>query len=343
VKPETTEDILELLQGYIDSAVVGAAMEWGLFWLLAEEPLSDAAVAQSLNIPFNRCHHWLQLLCNLGLLEHGVDGYAPSTVAREAILNAQSRHFWAFHAREDRRQFMCLQDLASRIGKPVSTWETPPMTPPDYFEEIRESPSYAARFTRMLYEIHLPLAEQLADLIDLHGVTRLMDLGGGSGVVSFALLRKWPNLTSVVMDVASVCQAGREIASENRLGDRIRYLAADILQDDLPTGFDMVMLCDVGLFGDVLFGKIHRALNTDGRLVVVDKFAPTEMDAPPSRLSGAFLDSLQHPAPSIRFTTGEVVQSQLQKTGFRDFSITAVPHKDNLPWNIDWMMLEARR
>jgi hypothetical protein len=105
----------------------------------------------------------------------------------------------------------------------------------------------------------------------------------------------------------------------------------------------MVMLCDVGLFGEALFRKIHDALNMDGHLVVVDKFAPTKTDAPPSRLSGAFLTSLQCPAQTISFTTVEMVQSQLQETGFRDLSVTFVPHKDNLPWNIDWMMLEARK
>jgi SAM-dependent methyltransferase len=229
------------------------------------------------------------------------------------------------------------------IGKPMSAWEAPVMTPPDYYQQIRENPGYAARFTRMLYEIHIPLAEQLANLIDLQGVTRLLDLGGGSGVVSFALLRKRPDLTSVVLDAESVCQVGREIASENRLENRISYVAADLLQDDLPVGFDMVMLCDVGLFDEGLFAKIYDALNMDGRLVVVDKFAPTKTDAPPSRLSGAFLTSLQYPAQSISFTTVETVLSRLEKTGFRDFSTTIVPHDDNLPWNIDWMMLEARK
>jgi hypothetical protein len=105
----------------------------------------------------------------------------------------------------------------------------------------------------------------------------------------------------------------------------------------------MVMLCDVGLFDDTLFRRIHGALTGEGRLVVVDKFAPTTTDAPPSRLPGAFLTSLEFPAQSIRFTTVEMVLSQLQDIGFRDFSTVSVPHEDNLPWNVDWVMLEARR
>lgn len=343
MKPETTEDILEFMGGYIVSAALGTAMELGVFWLLAKKPLPAKDVAQSLNIPLNRCHNWLQILCKLGLLENNSEGYAPSIVAREAILNTQSQDTWAFQAREERDSSLFVRDLALNISKPMSIWQTRNRTPPDYFQQIQEDPNYAARFTRKLYEIHRPLAEQLANMLDLQGVKSLLDLGGGSGVVSFALLRKQHDLICVVMDVENVCQAGREIAAENKLEKRIRYLAADFLQDDLPSGFDMVMLCDVGSFSEILFRRIYDVLNLKGRLVIVDKFAPSRTSALPSRLSSAFLDSLENPAQSIDLTTTEVVQTRLQQAGFRDFSAISVPHKDNLPWNIDWIMLEARK
>ena len=343
MKPETTEEIVELMDSFILSAALGSAMELGLFWLLAKKPLSASDAAQSLNIPLNRCHHWLQICCKLGLLEDKPEGYAPSNLAREAILNAQTQETWAFHACEARDSALSVQDLALNIRKPMSTWRTRTPTPSDYFQRIQEDPDYATRLTRKLYEIHTPLAEQLADMLDLRGVKSLLDLGGGSGVVSFALLRKQHDLTSVVVDVENVCQIGREIAAKESLEERMTYLTADFLQDDLPTGFDMVMLCDVGTFSEILFGRIYDALNLKGHLVIVDKFAPSRTSAPPSRLPSAFLDSLVSPAPSIDFTTAEVVQIRLEQVGFRDFSLTSVPHKDNLPWNIDWMMLKARK
>ena len=277
------------------------------------------------------------------MLEDSAEGYAPSIIAREAILNFQSQDTWAFQAREDRDGSLFVRDLALNISKPMSAWQARNLTPPDYFQQIQEDPSYAARFTRKLYEIHGSLAEQLANMLDLRGVKLLLDLGGGSGVVSFALLRKQHDLTSVVVDIENVCRAGREIASENKIEKRITYLAADFSQDDLPTGFDMVMLCDVGSFSEILFHRIYDVLNLKGHLVIVDKFAPSRTSAPPSRLSSAFLDSLKYPAQSIDFTTTEVIQTRLQQAGFRDFSVTSVPHKDNLPWNIDWIMLEAQK
>ena len=331
------------MNGNIFSAVLGTAMELGLFWLLADKPLSASELAQTLNTPLNRCHYWLQILCKLGLLENNGEGYTPSTIAREAILNVQSRDTWAFQAREDRDLSLYVQDLALNISKPMSAWQVWNQTPADYFQQIEKDPVYMARFTRKLYQIHRSFAQQLANLVDLPGVKRLLDLGGGSGVVSLALLRRRDELTSVVVDVESVCQVGRVIASENKLEKRIEYLAADFLKDDLPSGFDMVMLCDAGSFSETLFRRIHDILNRKGRLIIVDKFAPNRTSAPPSRLLAAFLTSLESPAQSIDYITAEVVQTRLQQAGFRDFSKTSVPHQDNLPWNIDWIMLEAQK
>lgn len=343
MKPETTEEVLELMEGWMTSAALGAAMELGVFWLLAMKPLQAPDVAQALGIPPNRCQLWLQILCRLGVLEEGAEGYAPSIIAREAILNAQSREAWAFRAREERDASLLVRDLPLNISRAVSTWENWDRELPGYFQRAQEDPDYAERFTRKLYEIHLQLADQLAGMIDLRGVRSLLDLGGGSGVVSFALLRKRSDLTSVVVDVEHVCLAGRKIARENGLEDRVTYLAADFTRDDLPTGFDMVLLCDVSIFSDALFRRIHEALDEKGRLVIVEKFAPSRTTPPPSRLYPAFMDSMLNPAESIDFTTVEMVQSRLQRAGYEGFSVTPLPHIDNLPWNVDWIMLEARK
>jgi cyclopropane fatty-acyl-phospholipid synthase-like methyltransferase len=105
----------------------------------------------------------------------------------------------------------------------AAIWQTRTSSPSNYFQRIQEYSNYAARFTRKLYEIHRPLAEQVAGMLDLRGVKSLLDLGGGSGDVSFVLLRKQHDLASVVVDVENVCRVGREIATENGLEKRITY------------------------------------------------------------------------------------------------------------------------
>lgn len=42
-------------------------MEYGLFWLFAEEPRNVPDVAKTLAIGEDRCRYWLQLINELGL------------------------------------------------------------------------------------------------------------------------------------------------------------------------------------------------------------------------------------------------------------------------------------
>ena len=338
----TTDDIFDLLDAYITSAALGAAMELGLFWLLAEGPLEMPQIALSLNIPQSRCKYWLQILVKVGLLEHSTEGYVPSVVTQESILDAYSQDAWAFLAREARIRFPALLDLVVNIRQPVSTWEAQNLTAPDWFKSISENPEYARRFTRMLCEIHLPLAGEIAALLDMRDVRRLMDLGGGSGVVSLALLKRHPALTSLVIDIENVCATGREIAAEAGLEDRITYQVADYMQDDLPSGFDMILFCDAGPYQESLFRKIHGALNPAGRLVIVDQFTQDENVALPSRLSWSFLGSL-HNSETTGFSTVTPVKELLAQVGFQDISEKPVPYEEYVRWNSDWVVLEARK
>jgi SAM-dependent methyltransferase len=343
MKPVTTDDVFDLMDSYVTSAALNAAMELGLFWLLLEQPMEPVAIAQALDVPVGRCQYWLQLLSSIGLIEPCPEGYVPSSTAQSAILNAYSQETWAFLAGEARERSPAVHDLALHIHQAGSTWAVQGLTPPDYFAHISQSPEKARRFTRMLYEIHLPLAEQVADALDMSGVDRLMDLGGGSGAVSLALLRRNPHVSAVVVDIANVCAAGREIAcelaAEDAMEGRIIYHVADFLRDELPSGFGMVLECDAGPYSKSLFRKIRAALNPGGRLVIVDQFAPIEGVAPASWVQWAFLASLEN--PDFTLLTVAEVQSRLKQAGFQRVSERTLPHAEVLRWSSDWVLIEA--
>jgi SAM-dependent methyltransferase len=341
MKPETADDVFELMDSYVTSAAVNAAMELGLFWLLEAHPLDALSVAQALEIPAYRCQCWLQLLCTTGLIERRPDGYAPSSTARTAILEACSQDTWALLAQDARNRYPAIFDLASHIRAPGSTWAAQGLSKPDYFSEMVNDAARARRFTRMLYEMHLPLAEALAESLDLSGVKRLLDLGGGSGVMSQALLRRNPDLTAVVIDIATVCAAGREIAEEQSMEARIAYRVADIRRDELPSGFDMVLECDMGDYSGALLQKIRAALEPGGRLVIVDQFAPEKGLAPEAAPYPvwAFLGSLDKPDPSFPTVAG--TQSRLRQAGFRPLSEAILPQRGTQRWTEGWVMIEA--
>jgi len=323
MRPSSADDVLDLMDVSFHSAALGAALELGLFWLLDEQPLDAEQVAQEFTIPLKRCHYWLQLLGQIGLIEEGPGGYQLSSTARVGILEAYSRETWELLAEEARDRLPGLRDLSTCLREPDSAWETLRLKPRMYLAEMEKDPEVARRFARMLYEIHQPLAEELAEFLDLSGVERLMDLGGGSGVVSLALLRRHPELSATVVDLANVCDAGREIAAESSLAERTIYHPANFLQDQLPTGFDLALECDVNVYSEALFRQVRKSLRRGGRFVIVDEFAPADEIAPPSRLHWAFEGSMIE--PDFSFPTSTTVKALLEKAGFQALSERALP------------------
>lgn len=311
----TKEDVNSLLHASTAKAALGAAIKTGLLWMLAERPMTAEQVAQALNIPGKRGYYWLQYLQSFGVLESVPQGYVPSSVVRTAILETYSRESWQHLVIDEQEKDACVHGLPQYISEPGSLWTVQGLEEPkNYVDRMRVNLERAREFTIMLFEVHQNLANLVADLLDLTGVERMMDLGGNSGVVSMALLRKYPELTSTVVDIENVCFAGREIAEREGFSDRITYHAADFEDDEFPSGFDLVLQCDVAQYGTELINKLYRSLKPGGRLIYVDHFSPAENLAPTTRLEWTFLDSLHD--PNFSFPTLDEVKSRLAQTGF---------------------------
>lgn len=333
MKPTNTQEVLNLMESYVTSAALCTAMELGLFWLLKEKPLDTAAVSEKLEIPENRCQHWLEILRSTGLLSNSSAGYTPSDTARKLVIDKYGQDVWAYHGKFHREHFPAIIDITKQMKNPKSTWKAQGIEPPDYIDQMIESPERAAHFTRMLCELHLEMADDLASILDIGEKHRLMDIGGGSGVMAFALLKKSPQLSAVVVDMENVCAVGREIAAECNLSERVTYHAANFLEDPLPSGFDIVLECDLSIHNGKLFQKVYASLNSGGRYVIVDQFAPTKGFAPPARLLWEFRDSLDDPG-YITNTTEEIL-SMLTNVGFDVVSLGALTG--------GWTVIDAKK
>jgi SAM-dependent methyltransferase len=318
-----TDEVLDLLDSFQASSALCAAMEFGLFWHLGQGIKSGEEIARSLNIPLNRCRYWLQYLCKLGLLEHSPEGFSVTEEARSSILDSYSRKTWVLLAKESMEQFPVFQFLTSHFQYPGSLWEVGGLDAPKYVERMNEEPGRARAFTRMLFELHQELAETIANLLDMRDINQFMDLGGGSGVLSMALLRRNAHLSAMVVDIPNVCIAGRELAVEHSLEDRLSFHPADFIHDELPKGFDMVIECDVGVYSEQLFKKVRSSLNPGGRFVIIDQFAPAKGMAPYSRVLWGLQRSLED--PDFSYPTAREIVSELEESGYHSVTSLKLP------------------
>lgn len=118
-------------------------------------------------------------------------------------------------------------------------------------------------------------APVIASQIDLDGVKRVLDVGGGPGTFSMAFVRAKDRTEAVVFDLPNVTPLTKEYVKNEDLSGRISTVDGDYTVDPLPGGFDLVFMSAVihsnspGTNGH-LFRKAYDALNPGGRLVVLD-------------------------------------------------------------------------
>jgi len=328
----STADVYEALDAPVSSAALAAALELGLFWTFEDGSRTVRSVAEELAIPEGRCRFWLATLARLGLLEETEDGFDLSSAGRSVIIAEWSREAWRYLAIEAREASPLVVDLARRLGRRGPVTEDPVATM-DYVDKLRADPDRARRFTELLYELHARLAEAVADTVDLRGARRLLDVGGGSGVISLALLRRNPDLTALVVDIPAVCEAGRAIADRTDEASRISYQTIDYWEEELPGGSDVVMTCDAR-FTPPLLAKISRALPEGGRYLLVDRSfdtGPSQRAALAPTLFGYSLVDPDHLFPTI-----EQVYADLRAVGLEPAPLVELPRPL-------WKVIEARK
>jgi bacteriochlorophyll C20 methyltransferase len=186
----------------------------------------------------------------------------------------------------------------------------PPVTREDnlYFEEIHRS---NAHFAIML----------LLEEADLATAKTLVDVGGGIGDISAALLKKFPELDSTILNLPGAVGLVNENAAEKGVEDRLRGAAVDIYKDAYPKA-DAVMFCRI-LYSaneqltNILCKKAYDALPQGGKLLILDMIIDDPENPNFDYLSHYILGAGM-PFSVLGFKQQAAYKEILESIGFRD-------------------------
>jgi ubiquinone/menaquinone biosynthesis C-methylase UbiE len=184
---------------------------------------------------------------------------------------------------------------------------------------------WLAAFIASMHMRALRQAPAIIRLINLKGVKRVLDVGGGSGAFSMAFVRARKGIAAVVFDLPNVTKLTQGYIDAENLGNQISVVGGDYTMDPLVSGFDLVFMSAVihSNFPDTnrqLFRKAFEALNPEGRLVVLDYIMNSDRTSPSA---GAYfsLNMLVNTREGDTYTESEV-RGWMENAGFEKISRT---------------------
>jgi len=166
-------------------------------------------------------------------------------------------------------------------------------------ESAMETEASARRLTLALAGRAKNVAPVLAAKLPIdEDVRKVLDVGGGTGIYSIALLQRHQHLKAVVFDRAEVLKVALEMGNDYGVADRLELLPGDMFADELPQDCDLILLSNILHDWDVpqcqkLVNRCAAALPPRGQLVIHDVFLSDDLGGPlPLALYSAALFTL---------------------------------------------------
>jgi SAM-dependent methyltransferase len=178
-------------------------------------------------------------------------------------------------------------------------------------------------FIRAMHARGLDRGRKIATALNLDGVHRVADIGGGAGSYLIALAEQISGLDATLFDLNLTLQNAREIIEEHDPSLKIKLVEDDIFKNTKPFGddFDLVLLSNIiHIVGPeeniALLKRIRHSLAPGGRLVIQDFL----LDETATEPQGAALFAV---VMLVSTETGRAwrerdVRQWLQEAGFTD-------------------------
>jgi predicted O-methyltransferase YrrM len=190
-----------------------------------------------------------------GRYEHTKQSEELLVTTATAYLGDYLQHVVGFH-----EQFpVKLEDLV-RHGPPTTM---PNMTDESMWaHSARQSAAY--QYSGEAQHI----AHIVGKLPEFRAMTRMLDLGGGAGFFTMAIVSAHPSMTGVVFEQPAVAEVAREFIRDYGMEDRVSVVAGDYARDALQGPYDLIFASSTLNFYkhrfDDLFLKIRDALGPRG-------------------------------------------------------------------------------
>jgi ubiquinone/menaquinone biosynthesis C-methylase UbiE len=295
--------IFDLVTAPWKTAVLNTAIRLKVFTVLSDQQMSGKELAAQTNADEVFLQAVLNALVCMGLLQAQNEKFNNSHQSRIYLVEGEPYYVGDF--------IQLLVNESSRGDKLYSLVSGG--------KEIAEEGAESHRtFIKAMHNIGmLGEADALVNCVDLSGFPTMIDAGGGSGIYSIALCRKYPDLTSVILDSKETLAVTNEFVSKHKEHDRIELRECDITKETLGENVDAVLLSDV-TYGEAeaetILRNVWNCLRENGRLIVRGYYFDPQHSNP---LFGALFAINQLVIDSDRtIITLPSLKALIEKTGF---------------------------
>jgi len=173
------------------------------------------------------------------------------------------------------------------------------------------------------------VVEIVSKLPEFTSFRKMLDLGGGPGLMGIAIVTAHPSMKGVIYDLPPVIKVAETYIKKYEVENRMEVLGGDFNWDSIGEGYDLILASSSLQFAkdiDSVVKKIYDALIPGGVFISIFPFGQTHERTKPEILVLSLL-SLALMGQDTGFDQGFIADSML-RVGFKSVCSQTL----NMPW-----------
>jgi hypothetical protein len=294
VNPRAAAYLLVLGNGYCRTQLLAVAARLGVADVLVGGPRSAQELAAATGAREEPLRRVMRALVALGVFTETEDGRFELTDAsqpmRSDVPGSVRNALIVFG--EDNYQ------PVGHLMHAVRTGEVPfdHFNGRTYYEWLSANTEASATFAAAMAELStLEVSEALA-AYDFSSIGTLVDVGGGNGHFVAGVLRAYPALRGVLVDLPAAVAGAADLLAAQGVTDRCQVVAGDFLRE-VPAGHDAYVLKRVlhnwdDATSTGILSSCRQALEGDGMVIVIERMLPQRMFPAPMNEIAVQMDTV---------------------------------------------------
>jgi len=272
------------------------------------KPCTSLNIAEKINGHPANIRRFLNALVAVDLLSKSDGIYCNTKLANNYLVSFEETYLGGMLLDLAQMQMQSSEDMKRLV------LEGPPDLRPEQMLEREERWKQAAK-NLVPYQkagVACQAVAIVSALPEFPAFRKMLDLGGGPGIIGLSIVSSHPHMTGVLFDLPMVVGAAESEIRNQGMEDRMSVLSGDYNIDSFGEDYDLVW-SSLNLYYaknlTVLIRRIHESLNPGGIFVSIHEGLTDEKTSPPDFVLSRLALSLR--GQELVFEQGEIASAML--------------------------------
>jgi hypothetical protein len=268
--------LLQMMSGFWVSAAIYAVAKLGLADYLADGPVSVDDLAQKVDSHPGALYRLLRALASAGLFTEVESRRFALTPLGECLRTGVPGSLRSYAITAKEMGWEPWGQLLHSIKTGGTAFEH--VHGMGYFDYLKERPELAGLFNEAMTGFVTMNGFAVAEAYDFTLMSKIVDVGGGHGALTSAILKKYPKMSSIIFDLPDVVEGTGKKLRAAGVSDRCECVGGDFFKD-VPSGGDVYLMASIIHDWDddraiAILKNCRRAMSDSAKLLLVEMVIP---------------------------------------------------------------------